>query len=199
MVNIVCHAVGNRGLFGQRKRSAHCGSLSYVGPRSKNSHAMSTPSEGLTYSKHCYYQNHASHTFWPFVLSLINMLSQSISLITYYQFAFFAKLLPLPIQSPSRKEFCDIAILTVDYSNTLHVDSNDNIPYLDNKIASDLKIIVGNEHLNCKLKMEAELALKHLSQYGMSCPTTCGYQLVKGENISKVDVIQFFCCRSLGL
>ena len=41
-------------------------------------------------------------------------------------------------------------------------------------------------------------SLIHVERFGITTPTTCGYQLIQENEQMNVEVLQFFCCYGLG-
>jgi len=85
-IELIQHAVGNRGLFLNRNRSSHHGSLSYIGPRQDTTQSQPSPSEGPHEgdSSYCYHHTFINHAFWPFMLHLMNRLDAYTEPAKYY-------------------------------------------------------------------------------------------------------------------
>ena len=199
-LRLIEKAVGVGGLFTRRSRSKHNGSLTFVGPRAQNSCSQPSPSEGPNESGYWYFRQSLSHFFWPFVLHLMMFLGSRISLLSYYQYLHLAKLLPpLSNDDPIRWNFCDIGILTKDYNSSPHTDANDTLDYLDNYFKEQLNMLSRSTYLPDHQQQRARNALNHVERWGTGTPTTCGYQVVGDTSLEEVEIIQYFCCRGLGI
>lgn len=74
----------------------------------------------------------------------------------------------------------EIALLTVNFNCTTHVDDNDKIELddLDQRV-EDLRYLSTSERLNESDRLHAEQTLKHVEHWNaFSFPTMCGYQNV---------------------
>jgi len=198
-LQLINKAVGVGGLFTKRNRSSHSGQLSFVGPRSTKSCSQPSPTEGPNESGYWYYRKRLSHFFWPFVLHLMMFLASRISLVSYYQYIHLSKLLPLSNDDPIRQDFCDIGILTQDYDSSLHVDQNDTLDKLDTYFKDELKMLSTTKYLSTYHQQRATHSLNHVTHWGVSTPTTCGYQVVAKKESIEVEIIQYFCCKGLGI
>jgi len=217
-IELINKAVGKCGLFTNRSRSGHHGSLSYVGPRAANSCSQPTPSEGPKEQGYWYYRQKMNAFFWPFVLHLMMYLASNITLLSYYQYTHLSKLLPLSNEDPLRQDFSDIGILTQDYNCKPHVDENDALDAMDAMFKQKLGLLSISEYLTDVQRQQAKLALDHVEHWGLGTPTTCGYQVIVDEVSSaaicntkikskmnnvksddeEVEIIQYFCCMGLG-
>ena len=191
-------ALGFSGLFAKRSRSGHHGSCSYVGERSSKSCSQPSPSEGPKETGYWYYRLHLCQFLWPFVLHLMMFLASRISLVAYYQYAHLSKLLPLAHAETKHLNYCAIGILTLSYDSTPHVD-NDRLDNLDAMFKRKLQLLTRTKYLQPALKKAAQLTLEHVNQWGVGSPTTCGYQHVGDDSTSNVEIIQYFCCKGIGV
>jgi len=127
-------------------------------------------------------------------------LGSRISLLSYYQYLHLAKLLPpLSNDDPIRWNFCEIGILTKDYNSSPHTDANDKLDYLDNYFKEQLNMLSRSTYLPDHQQQRARNALNHVERWGTGTPTTCGYQVVGDTSLEEVEIIQYFCCRGLGI
>jgi len=197
-VDLINRALGLSGLFDKRPRSGHHNSCSYIGKRSSKSCSQPSPSEGPNEKDYWYFRTHLSHFLWPFVLHLMMLLASRISLVAYYQYAHLSKLLPLAHDEPNRQNYCDIGIITLSYDSTLHVD-NDRLDNLDKMFKRKLQLLTTSQYLKQYSQEAARRTLEHVNQWGVGSPTTCGYQYVGDESTTDVEIIQYFCCKGLGI
>lgn len=129
----------------------------------------------------------------------MNLLTKCISLVSYYEYTYLYKI--LPIRNDLGQSICEIAIATEDYDSTIHVDPNDRIRNLETQAIDDLDMLARHDDLDLTETQQhnAKCTLDHVKHWGLGSPTTCGYQHVGDESTDDVEIIQFFCCRGLGV
>eukprot|EP00573_Skeletonema_grethae_P007678 CAMPEP_0201693404 /NCGR_PEP_ID=MMETSP0578-20130828/6017_1 /ASSEMBLY_ACC=CAM_ASM_000663 /TAXON_ID=267565 /ORGANISM="Skeletonema grethea, Strain CCMP 1804" /LENGTH=731 /DNA_ID=CAMNT_0048178931 /DNA_START=32 /DNA_END=2224 /DNA_ORIENTATION=- len=194
-------ALGKNGLFTIRNRSAHKNFLSFLGQRSEYTVAQPNPSEGDV-SSFWYYRQHINHCFWPLALKVVNNLTHGIKIFPQFEFFHLTVLLPylMPdLGSRGDLNFCLFAILTINFVNCIHTDIRDK---MHESVAQDA-IVALRALLQCKVlsaakRRQVSSSLHHVERYGISTPTTCGYQIVRENEEESVEVLQFFCCYGLG-
>ena len=171
-------ALGDNGLFSKRHRSAHQGSLSYIGQRSYDTCAQPNPSEG-DIKLFWYYRNYINQAFWPFVLKLMNYLTTKLLILPQLQFFHLSRMLPVlfPLLFENGdRDFCLFAILTINFLNCIHVDEKDDLgPSVDRDLTEELQSLLHCQHLNESQKVEIKSSIALIEKYGASSPTTCGY------------------------
>lgn len=185
------------GLCSGRKRSKHHGSLSYIGPRA-SSQSQPTPTEGPRAQGYHYYKQNISHVFWPFVLHLIMILSTNLVYASCFHHPYLSKFVYKRILKEEeqknhkmRMDLADIFIFTVNYDNTMHLDK-DCLPHLNEWVLEE-------NTLNTDCEQERDNLYKHIKEWGLGIPTTCGYQVLTSDDFADAEVIQYFCCRGLGI
>ena len=185
------------GICGGRKMSKHHGSLSYIGPRA-SSQSQPSPTEGPKAKGYHYFRQSISHIYWPFVLHLIMALSTNLIYASYYHHRYLSRFVYKRIlkedeqkKERMRMDLADIFIFTVNYDNTMHVDK-DGLPTLNDWVLKENLI-------NAECDQSRDNFANHVKGWGLGVPTTCGYQVLKYEDYADAEVIQFFCCRGLGI
>jgi hypothetical protein len=140
-------AVGKNGLFTRRSRSAHHGSLSFIGRRSLETVAQPNPSEG-DISSFWYYRQHINFCWWPLLLKVINALTSNLKMLPQHEFFHLTKLLPhlFPhVFTNGLRDFCLFAILTINFLNCIHVDVGDKLgPEVDEQLIEELETLMSN-------------------------------------------------------
>ena len=185
------------GICSGRKRSRHHGSLSYIGPRA-SSQSQPTPTEGPRAEGYHYYKQNISHVFWPFVLHLIMILSTNLVYASFFHHPYLSKFVYKRILKEEdqknhkmRMDLADIFIFTVNYDNTMHLDK-DCLPQLNEWVLEE-------NLLNTDCEQYRDILDKYIKEWGLGIPTTCGYQVLTSEDFVEAEVIQYFCCRGLGI
>ena len=192
--------LGKNGIFPQRPCSAHRNSLSFIGPRSMNTCAQPNPSEG-DIQRFWYFRKHLNQAWWCLVLKVVNSLTSNLVSLPLREFFYLSKLLPhlFPnsFQDGSR-EFCRFAILTVNFVNAVHVDIGDLFgSAIDAAALSLLSALLVCNYLSDSLRLQVKATIHHIHSFGLSSPTTCGYQIAS-EN-RDVEAVQFFIAFGLGV
>lgn len=188
-------AFGSRGLFPSRS-FVNKGSQSYIGERKSNRLSQPTVSEGPSERKNVssdepafvYYRNKVKALQWPFVLSFMNFLVNKISIAPYYFYHHLSKYYPHKNDMKATIRFCTIAILTINFCCSCHVDQNDRKPCLFEAVTDDM--------LSNELLPWMKYSLAHLYWWGLSIPTSCCYQYIKERN--DIEIYQWFMCPGLG-
>jgi len=195
LANRLLKAFGSRGLFPSRS-FVNKGSQSYIGERKSNRLSQPTVSEGPSERKNVssdepafvYYRNKVKALQWPFVLSFMNFLVNKISIAPYYFYHHLSKYYPHKNDMKATIRFCTIAILTINFCCSCHVDQNDRKPGLFEAVTEDMS---SNESLPW-----VKYSLAHLYWWGLSIPTSCCYQYIKEKN--DIEIYQWFMCPGLG-
>ncbi len=191
-VSVIESAIGTTGIFPNRNRSKHHGSASYIGERGKNSQSLPSPSEGPKEHGRFYYRNYIDHKYWPFVLSLYNILGQAASRFAWYVYKHLAVLYPYRNTCKSKIRYCRLLIATMDFECCNHIDSCDEDVTATSIMLKDLKLILQQKFVTGKLRNQAIIAEKFLEHHKGCVPTTCSYQFI--EQTPNVVIIQFFVC-----
>lgn len=185
---------GKHGLYGSRTSMLTIGSQSYVGERKTDKMSTPTVSEGpserkleMDKPKFVYYRRSINALRWPYALSVINNLVNQISIAPYYLYNHLREYYPHNNDRRALIRFCTLAILTINFCCSCHVDSNDRKPALQNDMM---------EELYNNTSQWAKLSAAHLLWWGLSIPTSCCYQYIKRKN--DIKVYQWFMCPGLG-
>jgi len=192
--------LGKNGLFSNRSRSFHHGSLSFIGPRALSTVAQPNPSEGDVTS-FWYYRKHLNQVWWCLVLKVVNALTSNLVSLPLKEFFHLTKLLPHLFPKSfmdGAREFCRFAILTINFVNTIHCDENDKYgKKIDGIVLAALSLLLSCPCLSTSLLLQVKATIHHINTFGLTSPTTCGYQLVSDNK--EVQVIQFFVAFGLGI
>ncbi len=202
IIERIQNAIGKNGLFTSRNRSSNKGSQSYFGRRSSLTVAQPNPSEG-DISSFWYYRQHINQCFWPLALKVVNSLVNGIKIMPQLEFFHLSRLLPFLRPNVFRggdRDFCLFAILTINFVNCIHVDTRDMMCNSVAKAAiNSIEKISGCKYLSSFLRKQVASSLRHLRKYGITTPTTCGYQIVRhNEEAEAVEVIQYFSSYGVG-
>ena len=212
-INLLENATGSRGSYeGGREAMNHRGYLSYTGPRKKGNMCQPNATEGpkidgLHDSENYWFHNKKmKHVYWPFLLSLFNLIVGSTTLAPYYIYHHLSKLYPILNSSKERKKFCPRGILTINFCSSCHSDKSDSE---NNHIVGNMKERVKGiidkfselrsegVHFEESRETEAIESLKHILWWGVCLPTTCCYQYITKDK-THVEVYQWFMCPGLG-
>jgi len=204
-ISLLYKAMGTTsGLFQKRTRSAHKGSLSYIGPRDiRSSMAQPSPSEGPMEKGYTYYRQTISHMFWPFLLHFGHLLISTIAHVRFYLHPYLCILPELTEKDPLKLiNVCEILIITVNFFCTIHVD-NDLFEKRKEDCCHKLSMLQEEEFINTRNpefeKERARQSLEYVNEWGVGAPTTCAYQFVEENPNDEVEIIQYFCCVGLGV
>ena len=207
----------DRGTYESRSCMKHIGSCSYLGPRKSLSVALNRPnvSEGPK-ERVCdrsqnrwWHRKKINHSYWPYTLSLLNIMVGPATLAAYYIYAHMSKLYEVCNSTTSWCKFCPSVIMTIDFSCSCHVDTNDREKKTTSSMINKLRLIL-EEMSMLKSKSvpfctarekEAVCSLNHLLYWGFCLPTTCCYQYIfRNQNLQKpkIRIYQWFMCPGLG-
>ena len=208
----ILKVVRRTGTFGSRDSVSVIGSNSYVLQRKTNSQFQPSPteepparnSEGPQICDYIYYRQYINPLNWVFVLSFVNFLLQTTSMLPYYFLKHLAVLFSFNNDESSYIRFCSSGILTIDFYCSCHVDHHDvqmwclkDMVTRLNKIISRFNILKEQGiPINPLRLLEARTSLKHMLWWGVSIPTTCCYQYITTCN--QIEVYQWFLCPGLG-
>eukprot|EP00984_Skeletonema_dohrnii_P019395 scaffold9254_cov98-Skeletonema_dohrnii-CCMP3373.AAC.3 len=206
--------LGQGGIFPSRASNVLKGSNSYIGTRKTDSQRRSSVSEGPPRRRKgpnkpkqigfIYYRKNIKTLYWPFVLSLMNLLAGVTSIASFYCYHHLATLYEFANDPRAKIRFCTIAILTINFCCSCHTDKHDIQEWCRQDMITKLEHIIlrfkGLKSQGTKIK-DAKLAqaiecLKHVQWWGVSNPTTCCYQYITECN--KIEVYQYFMCPGLG-
>eukprot|EP00956_Cyclotella_meneghiniana_P029157 scaffold69876_cov90-Cyclotella_meneghiniana.AAC.1 len=192
------------------------GSCSYLGPRKGRGAPLNRPnvSEGPKESSadrsenRIWHRKKIRHSFWPYAVSLMNLMIGPATLAAYYIYAHMSKLCESCNSTASWYKFCPSVIMTIDFACSCHTDRNDKEDFTTPSMIAKLhKIIEQLRMLESRgvsfepqRKAEAISSLKHLLYWGFCIPTTCCYQYIfrNAELKPRVRVYQWFMCPGLG-
>ncbi|KAK1733488.1 hypothetical protein QTG54_015776 [Skeletonema marinoi] len=211
IIDKITACLGTSGLYPKRLSNVSRGHNSYIGQRKSNKLSTPTVSEGPCSRKSSkpkesgfvFFRQSIKTLLFPFVLSLMNYLINSISIAPYYFFHHLAVLYPIRNNDHWHIRFCSIAIITIDFCCSCHVDSNDLEDWAKNDMINRLKKIIEqfsfleNAGVEMMMKNHAIQSLKHIQWWGLCTPTSCCYQYVKERN--DITVYQWFMLPGLGL
>lgn len=204
IIDRIHRALGKNGIFTSRNRSSNIGSQSYIGRRSSLTVAQPNPSEGDV-SSFWYYRQHINQCFWPFALKVVNSLAHGIKIVPQLEFFHLSRLLPFLLPGVFRggggdRDFCLFAIITINFVNCIHADTRDKMCESVAAAAIDnLKKICECKYLSSFHRQQVVSSLRHIQNYGVTTPTTCGYQIVQNNEVAEeVEVIQYFSSYGLG-
>ena len=199
IIERIARCLGKNGLFSNRPRSPHRGALSFLGPRSLHTVAQPNPSEGDVTS-FWYYRKHLNQVWWGLVLKVIKLLTCNLKTLPILQFFHLRKVLPHLYPDAFKsgiRDFCRFAILTINFVNTIHCDVNDKLgKEVDEEVLKAVRSLLTCQYLSSALLQQAKATIHHIEMFGLSAPTTCGYQITSNDD---VQVIQFFCGFGLGI
>ena len=142
-----------------------------------------------------------NHSYWPYTLSLFNIMVGPATLAAYYIYAHMSKLYEVCNSTTSWCKFCPSVIMTIDFSCSCHVDRNDREKNTTSSMINKLRLIL-EEMSMLKSKSvpfctarekEAVCSLNHLLYWGFCLPTTCCYQYIfRNQNLQKPK-IRIYC------
>lgn len=207
----------SRGLFETRSCMKSIGSCSYLGPRKSKVENLNRPnvSEGPREKSRdrsenrWWHRKKINHAYWPYTLSLMNVMIGPATLAAYYVYTHMSKLYDVCNSTTSMCKFCPSVIMTIDFSCSCHVDRNDKEEKTTTSMIERLRSIINemnvlksnNVPFAQQREAEALCSLKHLSYWGFCVPTTCCYQYIfKGKDAAerKIRIYQWFMCPGLG-
>ncbi|KAL7492128.1 hypothetical protein ACHAWT_001379 [Skeletonema menzelii] len=200
IIQRIVKCLGKNGLFTYRPRCPHFGSLSFIGQRSSSTVAQPNPSEGDV-KNFWYYRKHLNQVWWCLVIKVVNILTSNLVSLGLKEFFHLSKLMPFLFPNSfldGAREFCQFAILTINFVNTIHCDENDDFGIeIDDIALTALATLLTCGHLTQSLLLQVRATIHHINTFGLTAPTTCGYQVVS-DNI-EVQSIQFFIGFGLGI
>mmetsp|Transcript_27301 Transcript_27301/g.56593 ORF Transcript_27301/g.56593 Transcript_27301/m.56593 type:complete len:363 (+) Transcript_27301:712-1800(+) len=170
---VIEKGIGRSGLFPIRSRTRHAGSASYIGERSENSQSRPSLCEGPGEHGRFYYQSYINHAFWPFCLSLYNLLGQAASRLDWYIYKFMTVLFPFRNMCSSALRFSRLLIATIDFKCSNHVDKVDEVSETYPIIFDQLTTIFNHSSFAGDLLEQAKNTKKFLMFHKSPVPTTC--------------------------
>ena len=205
-----------RGLFDTRSCMKIAGSCSYLGPRKGRGVTLNRPnvSEGPKEpindrsENRWWHRKQINPAFWPYTVSLMNVMIGPATLAAYYIYAHMARLYESCNSTKSWCKFCPSVIMTVDFACSCHIDRNDKEDHTSSLMITKLRTIIDKLNMleskgvafERQRKAEALSSLKHLLYWGFCIPTTCCYQYIFGkeERKPRIRIYQWFMCPGLG-
>ena len=134
-------------------------------------------------------------------MKVVNRLTSKLLSLPLKEFFHLSKLLPFLFESSFTngcREFCRFSILTINFENTVHLDRNDRIgDEADNICLEALSSLLQCQELTEPLTLQVKTSIDHIKAFGLSSPTTCGYQIASDN--SEVEPVQFFIAYGLGI
>lgn len=149
-----------------------------------------------------YYRQQINFSFWPVVYKVVNSLSHGIQIFPHLEYFHLTMMLPhlMPgLGNDGDFNFCLFAILTINFINCIHTDSRDRMheSVTEASIQALQKLLPCRE-LSTSQRRRVSSSLRHVERYGITTPTTCGYQIIRDNREDHIEVIQYFCCYGLG-
>lgn len=154
------------------------GSLTYLGLRSPRAVTMPTVCEGPKMSARMPYNSLSSNSiFFPYLVRKGNFVAENTASAT----RFLYKYMDVSDCFPTTHLWTgDFVIVTVDFSNSPHVDKYDCFPELKNAMIQELQQVT-NSPISSIPKIfhtQAETSLQFIEDFNNPSTTTCAYQYV---------------------
>lgn len=207
----------NKGTFESRSCMEHTGFCSYLGPRKSSRVTLNRPNVSEGPKEHSnnrsenrwWHRKKIKHSYWPYTLSLMNIMIGPATLAAYYIYAHMSKLYEVCNSTSSWSKFCPSVIMTMDFACSCHVDRNDRETQTTSSMITKLKSILEemsvlkskNVAFCVRRESEALRSLDHLLHWGFCVPTTCCYQYIfrnRNPPKPKIEIYQWFMCPGLG-
>lgn len=201
-VEILNKALSQKGIFPRRNRADNLGHCSFIGNKTTQSSSQPTPTEGPGEKhKRKLYRDKIDTKYFPAAMHRVNELAHT----TFWSCKDYYETLNLVDSDPTAMTgYCHIAILTIDFAVTLHVDADKLSPEIGKEFITLANKILDNELLILPERKKISNFLTFTEDFNLSVPTTCGYQFVrtvKGLEVNQPDVTvcQLFLLWGLGM
>ena len=191
-------------MFPRRKNCN--GENSYLGPRIEKTQASISPNEGPgTQSSRNYYRQKTDMKYFIFVITFV----KTLTMLTFKQTWFwFPHLDHTGVFDKIDDWICRFAILTRNFSNEIHFDTNDCSPENVKLVLNKLSEVSNDPQIyqeDPSIKEHCENLSKFVEDFDLPIPTTCCYQFVTNcdnheiSNALKESVHYYFCFPGIGV
>jgi len=204
-VAVIKKAVGRSGTYPSRTINGNEGVNCYDGLKDGSSQCHATPSEGPGMKGlYKYYRQDIDPKYYPHYMKIINDLARTTSWTTAHFYKHLAKLFPGASSRHSLMWLGRFAILTIQFASTEHTDKKDFVKSLFDIFLRQFDELLQDEKLGGLTRDELVSARTFVEEFGVSVPTTCGYQFVpRDTNMSYkecgVEVCLLFIMGGIGM
>ena len=175
-VDLFNNAYSDRGSYPGRRTCENRGGCTFIGPKESSSQSQATPTEGGGMRVEYYmYRQYINPLFGVKAMHVLHELSR---VIGSHVPTLFKPLCILGSEDRTQFiHFCRLCILTINFYNYLHCDSRDKLSKEDEIIVMEhVYNLLSSPNVTKGEKERLMLFLEHVSDFGLSVPTTCGYQ-----------------------